>query len=358
MRFLIIPILLFFSCTTTDNLDDVASDEDSASLYFPPIDDTSWETASLDTLEWNETALEELNSFLIASNTKAFIILKNGKIVVENYYQNTDSNTNHRWNSAAKTLTAATVGIAQEQGFLHIENPSSDYLGEGWTSMTTEQEAAITLKNQLTMTTGGEYMVDNLNCTDPECLSYNSEAGASWYYHNAFYILIQDVISNATAQSFDTYFNTQLQAKIGMNGFWFDFGYLKLFSSNARDMARFGLLNLSNGIWNSEQIIPASFFTEMTTISQSLNKAYGYLWWLNGQSDYKLPGSNITFSGKLIPTAPDDLIAGLGKDDQKLYVVPSEKLVVIRLGDATDSSTQGPSGYDTELWAKIMAVID
>jgi CubicO group peptidase (beta-lactamase class C family) len=122
-------------------------------------------------------------------------------------------------------------------------------------------------------------------------------------------------------------------------------------------MARFGLLTLNEGNWEGNQLINSAYFTEMTTPSQDINEAYGYLWWLNGQDSYRLPGTTTTFTGKLIPTAPDDLIASLGKDDQKVYVLPSEGLVVIRLGDATEESLLGPSGFDTDLWEKIMAVI-
>ena len=124
------------------------------------------------TLNWNLTALQDLTDYVAENNSKAFIILKDGKIVVENYYQDTDATTSHRWNSAAKTLTAYTVGIAQQEGYLSINDASSNYLGTGWTTMTPEQEAAVTIRNQLTMTSGGDYTVDDTNCSDPECLLY------------------------------------------------------------------------------------------------------------------------------------------------------------------------------------------
>ncbi len=358
MRYLYITLLLCIACNNSDDTRTDSSNTDVDAVYFPPIDGSSWNTISPGSLGWNENDLNELDTFLENSNTKAFIILKNGRIVLENYYQASDVTTLHRWNSAAKTLTASTIGIAQDQGYLTINHSTQDYLGDGWTTMTSEQEAAITVKNQLSMTTGGDYTLSNSNCTDPQCLRFYTDPGTNWYYHNAFYTLLQQVVTEATSIDFKNYFDSEIQSKIGMNGFWFDLGYFRLFSSNARDMARFGLLSLNRGNWDGEQLIPASFFTEMTTPSQSLNKAYGYLWWLNGQADFKLPSSTNTFSGKLIPTAPDDLIAGLGKDDQKMYVLPSEQLVIIRLGDATGSDVEGPSGYDTELWSKIMEVID
>ena len=63
--------------------------------------------------------------------------------------------------------------------------------------------------------------------------------------------------------------------------------------------------------------------------------------------------------GQLIPNAPSDLYAALGAQDQKIYVVPSQSLVIIRTGESAGDDTQlGLSSFDNELWAKINAVID
>lgn len=94
----------------------------------------------------------------------------------------------------------------------------------------------------------------------------------------------------------------------------------------------------------------------MTSTSQNLNPAYGYLYWLNGKDTYRIPTSEEEFTGKLIPNAPDDLYAGLGANDQKLYVVPSQKLVVVRMGGDASESNLGPSSFDDELWGLINKV--
>ena len=93
------------------------------------------------------------------------------------------------------------------------------------------------------------------------------------------------------------------------------------------------------------------------TTSQELNKSYGYLWWLNGKENVRVPGSPLEFQNMLIPNAPSDLIAGLGANDQKLYIVPSQSLVIVRLGGDGGTSSLGPSSYDNQLWEKINAYI-
>ena len=144
-----------------------------------------------------------------------------------------------------------------------------------------------------------------------------------------------------------------------MQGNWVKLGYNNLFFSNTRSMARFGLLCLNEGTWDGEEILTdKTYFTEMTNTSQDLNPSYGYLWWLNGKNSYKAPSFETSISGELIPEAPDELIAGLGAFDQKLYLIPSERLVIVRLGDDAGESQLGPSSFDNQLWEKLNAYID
>jgi hypothetical protein len=80
------------------------------------------------------------------------------------------------------------------------------------------------------------------------------------------------------------------------------------------------------------------------------------LWWLNGKTSYHLPQSQFQFNGSLIPSGPDDMYCALGKNDQKIYIVPSLKMVVIRMGDAADNVNLALSDFDNVLWQKINAL--
>jgi CubicO group peptidase (beta-lactamase class C family) len=255
-------------------------------------------------------------------------------------------------------LTSFTTGIAQEEGFLALTDKSSDYQGEGWTSLSTEKEGLITVWNQLSMTTG---MDDTQgDCKTPDCLTYIADAGTRWSYHNTPYTLLQDVITNASNTDFPTYFNSKLSNRIGMTGQWLSTNQSNtVYWSTARSMARFGLLNLNKGVWDKTAILGDTIFLEsMKNTSQPLNKSYGYLWWLNGKESAMIPQSQVIFETTLMPNAPEDLYAGLGKNDQKLYIVPSQNLVIVRMGEATGVATLGPSSFDNELWELINSVID
>ncbi len=353
---------LILGCSSNDDAPSGSDDVDPnipLGSYFPPLNSDEWETISLESLDWNEAATQPLLDFLEEKNTNAFIILKDGRIAMEVYFNSSSASSNAPWYSAGKTLSAFTLGIAQEEGFLSLENTSNDYLGSGWSSLDAAEESSIKVIHHLSMTTGLDYTVSNTNCTTPDCLTALNTPGNFWYYHNATYTLSQSIISGAVGQDFNTYFTTKLKNPIGMDGNWLQLGFSNVYYSTARSMARFGLLNLNEGSWDGNPILGNSaYFSAMTNTSQDLNKAYGYLWWLNGKESFRVPASEVQFPGKLIPNAPDDLIAGLGKDDQKLYVIPSKGLVIVRMGDDAGETLLGPSSFDNELWEKINAVIN
>ncbi|AIG30195.1 beta-lactamase [Flavobacterium psychrophilum] len=321
-------------------------------MYYPTIGSSTWETKSIQTLGWNLSAVQPLLNYLVLKNSKSFIILINGKIVIENYFNGHDANALWYWASTGKTLTSTTTGIAQQEGLLNINNSVSQYLGTGWTSENLTKENLITCKNLLTMTSG---LDDTTDAVDPASLIYSTDAGTKWAYHNV-YVKLQEVVANASRQTWSNYFNTKLRDKIGMEGNWIQSGNNSVYRSTTRSMARFGLLMLNKGKWNSEQILNENYFNEATNTSQAINQSYGYLWWLNGKSSYHLPQSQFQYPGSIIPNGANDMFMALGKNDQKIYIIPSKKMVVIRMGDAADGANLALSDFDNILWQKINAL--
>ncbi|MBU2928553.1 serine hydrolase domain-containing protein [Winogradskyella psychrotolerans] len=352
LLFIFLSLFLCLSCSSNDDSTNTTPDE---SIYFPPINSDIWETTSISELNWNEDQLQPLLDFLEEKNSKSFMILHNGKIVEEHYFNNHTNSTSWYWASAGKTLTTATTGIAEDNGLLNIENKVSDYLGTGWTNASLEKENLITCKHLLSMTSGlDDTLGDDVS---PSNLQYVADAGSRWAYHNV-YVKLQDVVAASSNTTWDDYFNTNLRDKIGMTGNWVDLLGLSVYFSDTRSMARFGLLTYANGKWEDEQIVSENYISAATNTSQDVNLAYGYLWWLNGKSSYHLPQTQIEFPGTLIPDAPNDMFAALGKNDQKIYVVPSQKLVIIRMGQSADDDNFALSDFDNELWIKINALID
>ena len=179
-------------------------------MYFPSTTDTTWETRLFPVWDGTKAAIQPLKDFLIQKNTKSFIILVNGRIVMEEYFSGHTSTTTWPWNSAGKTLVATTTGIAQQEGLLNINNRVSQYLGTGWTSESLAKENLITSRHLLTMTSG---LNDSSELVITSNLTYMADAGTRWSYHNVFQKLM-DVVAAASGQTFETYFNAKLKNKI------------------------------------------------------------------------------------------------------------------------------------------------
>lgn len=354
LTLLLLSVLPFFGCSKSDEALETTPAVEA--MYFPPNGVATWETKSIASLGWKQTAVQPLKDFLIQKNSKSFMILVNGRIVMEEYFNGHTASTTWQWNSAGKTLVATTTGIAQQEGLLNINTRASQYLGLGWTSAPLAKESLITSRHLLTMTSG---LNDSSELVIRPNLTYMADAGTRWSYHNVFQKLM-DVVAAASSQNFETYFNTKLKDKIGMDGFWNNGLIFKIYHSNTRSMARFGLMALNKGKWKTESIINETFFNESVTTSQSINPSYGYLWWLNGKNNYMVPGGQTVFPGTLVPNAPSDMYAAMGAEDQRIYVVPSKNMVVIRMGDASDPGNPSfaVSGFDNALWEKINALIN
>ncbi len=337
-----------------------ATSSNAQSLYFPPIIGPNWDTISPTELGWCTDSIQSLIDYVGDNNSKSFLILKDGKIALEAYYGTFTRDSLWYWASAGKSLTGFMVGMAQEQGFLNIHNPSSNYLGTGWTNETPQQEVNITVLNQLTMTSGLNDGVPEPDCTMDTCLEYLADAGTRWAYHNAPYTLLDGVMAGATGNTVNQFYNANVRSRLGM-GFsaYIMTGSNNVMYSTTRAFARFGLTILNRGVWNQDTLLhDMSYFDAMTNTSQNYNLSYGYLWWLNGKSSYMLPGSQLVIPGSLMPNAPDDMISALGKNCQYLNVVPSKGIVLVRMGnDPNGLGGLVPTVLDNEIWRRLNGIM-
>ena len=351
MKYLLLLIILFCFSNCKKDTDPVTTIPINE-YYYPPLTGDAWDIKTAASINWDESLLQNAFDYAGTKSTYGLIVLHNGKIVKEQYWNGWNKNTRYYIASAGKSVVAFLAGIAQQDGIININNKTSQYLGTGWTSLPLAKENLITVKNQLSMTTGLDEAAPDDNCTTPSCLGYKADAGTRWYYYNAPFRLVQNVLAAASGKTFNQYCKEKLFDKIGMpNSLWLDYTMY----CTTREASRFGSLILKKGKWNGINLLnDAVYFNAMTNTSQSYNLSYGYLWWLNGKVSCMAPGSSLVFPVSLAPNAPADMYMALGKDDKKIYVVPSLDVVVVRLGDnATGNTTLGPSSFDNELWGKL-----
>lgn len=323
------------------------------SLYFPPLSGITWQTTNPQDLGWCQSRIDSLYNYLQAKNTKSFIILKDGKIVLEKYFGTYTADSAFYWASASKSLSSFITGLAQQKGYITINSKVSNYIGNGWSSAPQAKEDLITVKHLINMTSGlddGPPAPCDNEDTAKTCLIYKADAGMRWAYHTGAYKKSHDVVSTSVGQTYNAITTSWVKQKTGMSGSWFQ----QVYYSNARSMARFGLLNLNKGIWASDTLMKDSiYFNAMTNTSQSFNLAYGYLWWLNGKTSFMNPGLQVVFNGPLVSNAPSDAYAALGKNDQKIYVIPSTQMVVVRQGNSAEGVTFALSNFDDKMWDYI-----
>lgn len=351
-----------------------SSNGESSSLYFPPRQGR-WERIEPLEAGWNAARLEDVLEFAGERKSSGIVVLYRGRILAERYWDLKPKATllNKQPNryyymvhgkdsaghviedvaSVQKSVVSVLTGIAQHKGFLKIGDPVSKYLGEGWSKAPRDAEAKITLRHLLTMSSG-------LN----NKLEYEAPAGAKWRYNTAAYSQTLRAVSEASQMEPNKLTRKWLTGRIGMDdSCWVERPWSKGreeaastvgFATTARDLARFGLLILAEGVWDEQIVIEdRQYLRAALRPSQELNPSYGYLWWLNGQKSVLRGSGDRRIEGPLIQNSPKDLVAGLGALDRKVYVAPTQQLVVTRLGDAPNVSNQ--ASFDAELWKRLMA---
>lgn len=277
--------------------------------------------------------------------TLSLLVVYKGDIIYERYAPGVDFTTKTRTWSTAKSIAGTLIGILVGQGKLELDGPLPF---EEWNKKTNgssakDPRAIITLRNVLQMSSG-LYPVDNRKShIVGSFLSYFAgasavkgaldrglviEPGTQWDYENFDTILAVYALKTALAnqQEYLEFPRRALFDKIGMRNTipgvdrFGDFIMSSQVFTNARDLARLGLLHLNNGMWKSERILPESWVTFVRTPAFStLNSGrfYGGQWWL-------VPDDRTD--------VPQDAYSTAGHRGQYAVVVPSQDLVIVRRG--------------------------
>jgi CubicO group peptidase (beta-lactamase class C family) len=326
-----------------------------SALYFPPVGGSSWETVSPRTAGFDSTALHAALDWAGTQESFGVVVLWRGRLVAERYWQGWDATTRGPLFSAGKTITSALVTQMVAEGKLSLDASVSSILGAGWSRATTG-ESSITVRHLMSMASG---LDDSLRTV--------VAPGAIFYYNNPAYYQLFGVLAQASGLSVPDLAAARIFTPIGMtralafpNTDTGEPGFI--FAASARDFARFGLLLQAGGRWNGTPVLADSAaLSQARRYSGTSNQSYGWLWWLNGGVSHRTPGSYLlpTVAGPLIPSAPSDLVAALGLDDKKLYLVRSRELVIVRLGNRAPisggASPEAGSSFDDEFWRRLSA---
>ncbi len=287
--------------------------------------------------------------------TLSLLVVHKGQIIHERYAPGVNVSTRTRTWSTAKSIASTLVGILVDQGKLRLDDP----LGIEWLpkaeSPADDPRNAITLRHVLNMSSG-LYPIDNagLEYATGSGMSYWAgvssieqardkalvrKPGSTWDYENYDTILAvyRMKLALGSDQTYLEWPRKALFDRIGMRNTLVStdrFGDFILSSqvyTNARDLARFGLLYLNNGMWNGQRIISEDWIRFVRTPAPSSavrGHDYGGQFWL-------VPDNR---KGEI----PADAYATRGNRGQYTVIVPSHDLVIVRRG-----LDYGRQGFDT-----------
>ena len=266
--------------------------------------------------------------------TRAVVVLHNGQLIGEHYAEGFNKNSKLLGWSMAKSVTATLFGILQNQGKYDIYKPAPI---KEWEK---DERAIITTNDLLHMNSGLEWVEDYGKISDVTKMLFQAEdmgtvqiekpaifpPNLHWNYSSGTTNLLSKILRNQfkTHQEYLDFWYTALIDKIGMNSMVVETDMSGNYVGSsyawatARDWAKFGQLYLNKGNWNGEQLFDESWVKYVSTPTQGSKGDYGAHFWLN--------------AGKYLPDAPKDLFSCNGFQGQKVYIIPSENLVIVRLG--------------------------
>ncbi|MEW5814703.1 MAG: serine hydrolase [Spirochaetota bacterium] len=344
---LLLVSITFFSCGSVDKkVERFIAEGEYAGEYWPA---TEWRTCRPEEVGMNSQKLAKAFQYTadLRLKTEGVLVIRKGYIVGEAYMNGFSEGKRHKGYSIGKSVTCALTGIVIEQGLIRgIDEKICNYYEKWQEPGIDPAKKQMTIRHLLTMTGGLEWNEEDyyinrdrndvfrIYSESRDFIQYvlekpvRTEPGKTWYYSSGETILLSGLIEKVTGMPFAQFADRYLFMPLGMSSVTWESDpsgrTLAAWGIEAtvRDYAKFGYLFLKKGRWDSLQVVPENWVSESTRPASDGIRHYGYLWWLAPAfKDY--PGSKI----------PPDTIIAVGIYIQMIYVIPSQDLVVVRVGN-------------------------
>jgi CubicO group peptidase (beta-lactamase class C family) len=266
--------------------------------------------------------------------TQAVVVVYNGNLVAEKYADGFDINTECISWSMAISIANALVGILVKQGKLDI------FRSTGIDEWKKDERNEITIDNLMHMNAGLQWVENYFNLSEVTKMLYmrgdmyrysitappENKPDSVWYYASGMANIISGIIRKTFRNDIEyhEFPYTELFDKIGMTSAVMETDASGNFVVSAycfatpRDWARFGMLYLNNGIFEGDTILPEWWVKYTTTPAIGSDGNYGAFFWLWNQTKF--------------PDVPADMYFCDGFLGQRIFIIPSKKLVVVRMG--------------------------
>jgi CubicO group peptidase (beta-lactamase class C family) len=282
-----------------------ASENDIAIQAIAPTSDWKLSSASYD-----RTKIKALNKQIAELRFKeinAIVVVKNGELLIEQYYNGSNRNTLHNPRSVGKTFASTVMGIAINEGYIkNEEQVLSDFYDLKSFKHYSPAKAKVTIKELLTMSSnfdandfdsGSAGNEENMYPLDDWVkfaldlpMKESKQNISNWQYFTAGVVVLGDILHQKVPNGLEQYAHKTLFAPLAINNYQWQYtptgvantaGGLAL---RALDFAKFGQLYQNNGRWNNTQVVPQQWVKE--SLSKQVPRGqspdeghYGYLFW-------------------------------------------------------------------------------
>ncbi|MBC7911889.1 MAG: serine hydrolase [Pyrinomonadaceae bacterium] len=293
---------------------------------------------------YDKKRIRELNR-KIAENfykeIKSIIVIKDGKLLIEEYFNGATRDTLHNTRSVGKSFASAMMGIAINDGYIKSEDQTlKEFYDLKKFANYAPKKEGVTIKSLLTMSSGFDADDDNEESPGNEENMYptsdwvkfaldlsmdnKKEVGNTWNYFTAGVIILGDIINKSVPGGLEKYAENKLFKPLSIKKYEWPYTPQKVASTagglqmSSLDFAKFGQLYKNGGRWHGKQIIPRHWvdktFTKYLPVPYGENAHYGYLFW------------NITYN---VNNKPYEAFYATGNGGNKIFVFKDQPLVVV-----------------------------
>lgn len=338
-------------------------DKSSAAFHFAP-GNRDRIPAMVEYTDGEAVKRVALDELLRTTGTHAFIVVRDNRLLAEDYFNGFERASLCTAWSLSKSVTSALVGIAIAEGYIKsLDDPIVNYLPE----LKDQGFGAITIRNLLSMRSGIQYRINffpwdefvlagyypNLRRLLLSDLKIVEPPDQSFHYNNFNAELIGMILERTTGRTPSQYLQEKIWKPIGMEypATWsidsradgFELTPI-LLNARAIDLAKFGRLYLDNGNWDGKQIVPADWVVQSTAPDPSDHRPWEtFARWQDNGGYYKY------FWWGISQGAGDYSYMGIGTYGQFIFVSPKAKVVIVRTADE--------DGIDPRQWREVFKYI-
>ncbi len=313
---------------------------------------------------------DEAAEYNAANEGVSLVVLQDGTIVFEDYPNNGAAQTRWELASGTKSFSGVLAAAAVQDGLLSLDEPVSQTLTE-WQN--DPRKSTITIRQLLNLTSGIKTHRPGNIPTYAEAIASPalSPTGETFAYGPTAFQIFGEIMRRKLKDRYDdpvAYLDQRIFKKIEISPRRWNKstdGYPRLSMGadlSAREWARFGEFVRLGGNWKGEQLIDRSALDAFTRGSK-VNPAYGLTWWLNKEIPPKTikdarvlrRATDLYVNRQAAARLPDDLLMAAGAGNQRLYIIPSRNLVIVRQSGALFGPRSGRDFSDTAFLTRILS---